>query len=354
MRVWMERALVFFVLLVAVAGGCAILERLGFLPQGSVFSHAKHGSEQELSCTDCHKGAESADKAGLPKLSQCKLCHEDSGEHPEADLKALSLFADGKLQARHFTTLSEDALFSHQKHAEANVSCEKCHGDVAHAKRLTAEVHVAKEKCFGCHAQAQIDNGRCQTCHTEIGKEWKPPSHEMNWKKLHGQLVRAESEEILNQCSLCHTEASCNACHQEEEPASHTAFFRTKGHGMAAGMDRETCATCHRQESCNTCHLESAPRTHMGSWGDMGVPAARDQHCFSCHDSGGSPSLSPDNQCFVCHKGTPSHSLATPKPSTPDHSPAFNCRQCHLAGNVPPSPVLPHVDDGSNCNACHQ
>jgi hypothetical protein len=162
-----------------------------------------------------------------------------------------------------------------------------------------------------------------------------PQSHNHNWKKLHGQVVRADTGALADRCSLCHTESRCVQCHLDEPPASHNNFWRLHGHAVAATLDRQNCAACHRPDSCERCHQQVLPQNHVGLWGPP-----KDTHCLTCH----LPLSS--NSCVVCHKGTPSHDTAPPMPSW--HNAGMNCRQCHGV-SVP----LLHVDNGSVCTMCH-
>ena len=59
-----------------------------------------------------------------------------------------------------------------------------------------------------------------------------------------------------DQCSLCHQPSECTDCHSVELPESHDNFFRRRGHGLIASMDRQSCATCHDSDSCDRCHQE--------------------------------------------------------------------------------------------------
>ncbi len=390
MKAWRERAGIFVFLLLAIGGGCAVLDKLGIFGPVSTFSHKIHGSAEDLSCTDCHTGAVSKDKAGMPRLAQCQLCHEEKDVDKPMDRRAASRFVDGKLKALHLAALPAEMKFSHKVHANANISCEQCHGDMTGRATVNSDVQVRMQQCVDCHAekhvepkavvavasaapaaqpgtpesapavqpaqaaanQAAVAAGEaapsakpaevttCSTCHTQVNKNWAPPSHKENWKKHHGQVARANTGETVNTCSVCHEQETCAKCHKDEPPDNHTAFWRTRGHGIQASMDRESCAACHRSDSCETCHRESEPRNHVGTWG-----APKAQHCIGCH-------LPVQNEsCFVCHKSTPSHLEAPPKPSSPPHIPSMNCRQCHVEGSV--QPPMPHVDNGSNCNTCH-
>lgn len=299
------------------------------------FPHAIH-AEEGIDCTDCHPGAEDGDEPGMPARATCQLCHADLDEEKPEEQRADVFFPEGKLVASHWSELGTEVRFSHAGHAAAVQDCEACHTGITQGDRVRPEVAVTMDECMDCHATRSVSND-CATCHAEIGPEWTPESHRHEWKLLHGQVVRrGTSDAIADRCVLCHTESSCNACHRDEPPASHTNFFRLRGHGTAAAIDRQNCAACHRSDSCERCHSETLPQSHKGSWG-----SGPQTHCLSCH-------LPLQGEgCLVCHRSTPGHALAAPQP--PDHTPGMNCRQCH--GVTQP---LPHVDNGDNCNICHR
>ena len=74
-----------------------------------------------------------------------------------------------------------------------------------------------------------------------------------------------------NRCSLCHTESTCAACHQDTPPDNHNNFWRLRGHGVQARVDRDSCATCHRTDFCDRCHFETRP---------IAIPAAGETRRF--------------------------------------------------------------------------
>jgi hypothetical protein len=156
------------------------------------------------------------------------------------------------------------------------------------------------------------------------------------WLKVHGDVARAHAGGTSEDCTLCHSENSCSECHLTQMPPSHTNFWRRRGHGQIAAFDRDDCSTCHQPDACNRCHEQALPVSHRGTWG-----GTRSTHCFSCHFP-----LRAEG-CFTCHKDANSHQLATPLPA--NHFPGMDCRQCH--GLTAP---LPHVDNGTDCEACHR
>jgi len=332
---WTGRALA---ALMALAGaGCVLLDRFGSAGQARfAFSHRLHVGEEQLECVSCHEDADVSDDPGMPAPESCAACHGtlDADKPPERRVE--TLFAEGRYKAAHASLLDEEQIFSHQRHVTAGQECGACHADIESDRSIDADIGVTMERCMDCHAQQRVANA-CETCHTLIRGDWEPQSHQHNWKLMHGRIARAGSKAGADNCALCHQESACLTCHQIEAPQNHNNFFRSRGHGMAAMIDRQNCAACHEPSSCDSCHADTLPMSHRGAWG-----APKDTHCLGCHF----PLVS--EGCIVCHKDTPSHALATPLPSFPPHNPAMNCRQCHGI-----SAALPHVDKGDQCTLCH-
>jgi hypothetical protein len=178
--------------------------------------------------------------------------------------------------------------------------------------------------CDRCHREQKVAN-ECATCHRTLRTDVAPSTHAFQWKKVHGATARRHGLATVDDCSMCHQESSCAQCHAAEAPDNHGDYFRRRGHGLFARMDRQNCAACHRADSC-----------HNGSFG-----GSTNNHCVGCH----LPVQA--NECVTCHKGTPSHDLAPPKP--PSHGIGMNCRQCHGIGQA-----LMHVDNGADCAMCHR
>jgi hypothetical protein len=282
----------------------------------------------------CHEGFAVSDDPGMPSPDTCQVCHEDTDAEKPVERRVASLFDGDKFKATHASHLDDEVHFSHKLHAKDPKSCASCHIDIDKNEAIDADIAVPMSRCTECHAERKVA-AECSTCHERIRADWPPPSHARDWTRLHGRCVRSGSTATADTCELCHTEQKCVQCHKDEAPQSHSAFFRLRGHGMLAQMDRASCAVCHTPDTCASCHADVLPLSHTGMWG-----SPHDSHCISCHF----PLQS--EGCVVCHKSTPSHSLGTPKPDW--HTPAMNCRQCHGV-----SAPLPHMDNGSDCNACH-
>lgn len=329
------RGLVLGLLVFLAAAGCALVNV--FAPGGKsfAFSHRLHVGQEGLECGDCHRAREGADPPGMPTLGQCQLCHEEIDANKPPERRVTTLFDGKEYRAVHASRLDDEILFSHQKHASGPDQCNACHVGIEASEAIDASMVVRMDSCTECHARRDMAND-CATCHREVRADRPPATHATTWLRLHGLSVRAHGTATADRCSLCHQESSCASCHLDTPPENHTHYFRLRGHGLFARMDRQNCTACHRSDSCDSCHRETRPLSHAGSWGGV-----RSNHCLSCHFP------LAGNGCVTCHKSMPSHALATPLP--PSHTPGMQCRQCH--GITAP---LPHVDKGDDCTQCHR
>jgi Outer membrane cytochrome MtrC/MtrF-like, domains II/IV len=321
-------------LLLASMAGCGLLGVFGAGTQPFAFSHKIHVVEQSLDCGDCHLDWDSADDPGMPVVGQCMLCHQEIDANKPPERQIATLFEGNTYKAAHAARLQDEIVFSHQRHA-AKLQCNVCHTGIEQNTAVTASMTIGMESCRSCHRDSGVA-GDCATCHKEIRSDRPPASHGLAWLRTHGGVVRAHRDGTANRCSLCHEESSCASCHQVQEPASHNQYFRLRGHGLIARMDRQSCAACHRSDSCDSCHQQTQPLSHVGAWG-----GTTNNHCITCHFPLGR------DECSTCHKTASSHELAAPMPA--NHTPGLNCRQCH--GLTAP---LPHVDKGDECSACHR
>jgi hypothetical protein len=137
-------------------------------PQPIAFNHQLH-SENDITCTRCHQGAETQAEAGLPPLSSCAVCHRRRAvpDHPEVVKFMTLLDNDEPLLWRKVHVLPASAMvhFKHSPHVRAGVECATCHGDVSQMTVARRVVDVADMGwCLSCHRErgASVD---CLTCH---------------------------------------------------------------------------------------------------------------------------------------------------------------------------------------------
>lgn len=222
---------------------------------------------EDLVCTDCHTSAKTAARAGFPNEALCHDCHDESMK------KFLVGLADRK------PTIP--VAFSHKNHGILN--CSDCHGDPSHPTPLKSPPSA----CFECHRNKNKILS-CQKCHEKTN--FIPSYHENRWEKRHGILSTAQhTQKHGYNCSECHSESSCQSCHQQTKPSDHNGFYRIRGHGLSASMKRERCATCHEESYCIRCHQTTKPINHVGQWSIIHGKAL----------SGGKDG--PIGKCSVCH-----------------------------------------------------
>jgi hypothetical protein len=321
--------------IVLTISGCVVLQYLGLMEKPLAFSHERHLAEG-LGCTDCHSAYEEGDEPQAVTPAQCALCHEELDAEKPPERRVASLFDGEDFRATHAAGFSNEVKFSHATHVAAGAACESCHAPILTSSSVDAGVSPHMNDCIACHESVGQDTS-CRACHNELDTDTMPANHSQQWMRVHGVAVRGEFEGSANDCALCHTESACTTCHRDQPPANHNNFWRLRGHGVVADMDRDSCRTCHEPSSCVRCHQENEPLSHnSGAFG-----STLNTHCLSCHFPLQSES------CSVCHKSTPSHLDATDVP--PNHFPGMDCRSCHGV-NAP----LPHVDNGDDCTFCHK
>lgn len=330
---WIALALLVFV--------CACQAVFGFLEAGDAgprFPHAVH--LEEMDCSDCHDGSEDRADAGYPATTRgCMLCHEelDEGKDPDRTVAAF-VENDVPIWAGRENAYAGEVVFDHAAHYEAEVDCEACHGPQTDSGDVDLRIRGGKNACMDCHATTERGND-CAVCHRSLRVDVAPGDHDAMWGRAHG----AHSRTMLTgtgetTCAQCHEDQSCTKCHLEEPPLDHTNFWRRRGHGLTAAIDRSKCTVCHQTDGCVRCHQTTEPMSHRGAFGP---PTNR--HCVSCHLSGAGQG------CAVCHQSFPVHPQGERLPMNAAHMAASSpgdCLTCHVG--------LPHFNPGGDCRACHQ
>lgn len=124
-------------------------------PQPIPFSHKQHAAAG-AKCIDCHTKALTAERATIPNLDRCLLCHP-----------AMKKETDSIRWVRVYQ-VPDFVFFNHAAHAKAGLDCQACHGPVAARDVLQKEVSTSMRQCVNCHRtrQAPLD---CSRCH-ELGQ----------------------------------------------------------------------------------------------------------------------------------------------------------------------------------------
>lgn len=299
-------------------------DRVEWVPAAPVagaldFSHSRHaerveqGGEAPVRCAQCHVNPSGPSMAVVPldaarcfdchgaapddhyeQGNECAQCHRPLASVDEGDRR----FADYPRPLGH-----EGRVFLLRAHgAEALAEVNRC-----------STCHV-EDQCAGCHVDAarapipQVPRAPGDwTVPWLEAKYPKPDSHHAeDFALTHGRPAPAGPE-----CSTCHTQDDCAACHlaplprpaealqerpqvrapgvglEDQLPGSHdTPFFLTT-HPVLAAAGPDGCASCHTDSYCAECH--DAPRSpgyHPPSFGLRHSAAVGTQalECSNCHN----------------------------------------------------------------------
>ena len=356
------------------------------------FSHHGHRG-QARRCLTCHAAAMTSDSARdrlLPPEEDCARCHdiqavrEGRYADPPADCHVCHPGFDHAVHRAPEASLfpASNLTFSHRRHLErltgsgqdANAACAVCHGEVDEVELATRDDLPKMASCLTCH-DGRRAGADCATCHLPArpgrgsrletafrSGELRPGpgnpfglDHGPRYDRTHSLAALGRRE----QCLACHSEQSCQACHDgtRKPPAIHPGDF-TSTHPVAARQNRPDCSACHRLQSfCTGCHeragvgpnaaapgagFYSGAAVHPPGWlvpgpQHHGVQAARNiGQCASCHR---------EDQCLRCHATTTVDPRARPG-GIPPHPPGFAarcremlarndraCRKCHDLSN---------------------
>lgn len=142
-----------------------ILAPIAAWGQDPSFPHPVHTASLELPCTHCHTGAERTEQAGIPSISRCLGCHDSlSVEHPTLDWLTALREANAPAAWPREHNLPDGVRFSHLAHAEGQVPCARCHGEVTETEPKPA-FDLKMVECIGCHREHEAPRD-CAVCHS--------------------------------------------------------------------------------------------------------------------------------------------------------------------------------------------
>lgn len=127
------------------------------------FDHKLHASHR-IRCQDCHPGARSGERAGLPDRDRCMVCHQTIAVDQAAVQRLASLPAGSRIPWVRAYQVPDFVFFSHAEHLRAGIECGACHGPVAVRSVLNQEHSTNMVACMNCHAERQASN-ECYLCH---------------------------------------------------------------------------------------------------------------------------------------------------------------------------------------------
>jgi glucose dehydrogenase len=127
------------------------------------FSHGLHATAG-MKCDDCHQSSKNGGLQ-IPTAAECMTCHQAVMKTSPAIQKLAQLQKeDQALSWIRVYKLPSFVLFSHQKHTDAKVSCEVCHGAVSEFDVLRQEKEISMVSCINCHKLRKVSTS-CGLCH---------------------------------------------------------------------------------------------------------------------------------------------------------------------------------------------
>lgn len=258
------------------------------------FSHRLHVLDNEMACEDCHTTVMSGsfNARAIPDHEICIQCHETDDE-----TNCATCHKDPNNPEKLPPIQGAYYGFAHNKHTD--FKCHTCHGKIS--EKTSDPVIPVMSDCQTCH---KLKKGplECESCHMGVDNVPVPQEHKLaDWKEQHGMDAAGK----VSNCSQCHTQESCDECHQGEniygKPHPEGWLFN---HFTEASFGGD-CMVCHEsREECTTCHRAWQPVPHplgaafANSEGGQHTELAESfiEACISCHDVGGD-----DPTCARCH-----------------------------------------------------
>jgi hypothetical protein len=135
--------------------------------QPIAFSHRQHAGDFEIPCLHCHVQAERGGVAGVPPVENCMGCHQSiATESPEIMRVAEYWRAQEPIPWVKVYDMPDFVHFTHDRHIQAGVTCQTCHGPVETMPVVQRAVQLNMATCVDCHTVHEVERGRdCWVCH---------------------------------------------------------------------------------------------------------------------------------------------------------------------------------------------
>jgi len=146
------------------------------------FSHKHHAGLYEIDCQYCHANTGKSAAAGVPSVELCMGCHAQfPKEYDELEgIQILKQHWEEKkpIEWIQIHRLPEHVQFKHNRHVQAGLECQTCHGPVQEMEKLYLTEDtiywpwlLPAQKlemgwCIQCHRQNDMQASQdCLTCH---------------------------------------------------------------------------------------------------------------------------------------------------------------------------------------------
>jgi hypothetical protein len=159
----MSRLLRLAALTLGTAAAWVLLMPRAPLGQPIAFSHARHAG---MGCGVCHRGAETAARAGIPQGDVCLKCHA-TAPRAVAAAKWDEVARAQPIAWVRVSRLPGHAMFSHRRHVGlARLECTSCHADVGTSVVPPGRppLRLDMDACLDCHKREGASQD-CAACH---------------------------------------------------------------------------------------------------------------------------------------------------------------------------------------------
>ena len=137
------------------------------------FSHKHHAGEYEIDCQYCHAGSDRSQAAGVPSVELCMGCHQQFPKEYD-EMEGIQRLKEHWEEQRpiewvQIHRLPEYVQFKHNRHIQAGVACQECHGPVETLDKLYL-VPDTKWWFYGLPTK-KLEMGWCIQCHRDNNQQ---------------------------------------------------------------------------------------------------------------------------------------------------------------------------------------
>ena len=135
------------------------------------FSHKHHAGLFQIDCQYCHSGTDRSRAAGVPSVEVCMGCHSQfQASYDQLEgIQILKRHWENKqpIPWVQIHRLPEYVKFRHNRHVQAGVACQRCHGPVEKMDKLAM---MDETVWWPWLLPAKtLEMGWCVNCHRENG-----------------------------------------------------------------------------------------------------------------------------------------------------------------------------------------
>ena len=200
-------------------------------PQPIEFNHLKHNELVDNGCESCHFFRDDGSFSGVPKLAQCRDCHEEQQGESEAEAKLVKDYASKGIEIPWlvYSRQPDCVFFSHAAHVKvAEMECVTCHGEVGNsetlrvyeANRITGYSRDIWGKSIAGltrNPQKRMKMDVCDHCHAGIMDIGKESDVEPAWRRLFTKavsIVFPDPTKRPKRSSVQTEKEACFVCHK--------------------------------------------------------------------------------------------------------------------------------------------